>query len=282
MSRNKHLPCSYKFLRDEVERFVQFWFQTYGNAPLPVTKQDLGATYADTFRGQLPLWALIRGLRLQKLIDSAAASAGDPNLVRWLIAEPAPQQQQHHHAAASPSHLECVPCRVRCTSAEALHAHLQGRRHAARIALERVRQQQDVLQADKGGVRITCDTDAEALIGAPGKSLQLLFSVRNEGYDTVILRDVGFLHTGTTDAKCVLSDSQGVLPASRLNVVLHPDQMYQVTLRCTPLAVSVIRRLLVFNLDAFRIMRPISITAVRLYFTVISGRNSCWPFSHSL
>jgi hypothetical protein len=66
------------------------------------------------------------------------------------------------------------------------------------------------------------------------------------------------------DARCVLSDSQGVLPAALLSVVLHPDQMYQITLRCTPLAVSVVRRLLVFNLDTFRIVRPISITAVRV------------------
>jgi hypothetical protein len=156
MSRHKHLPCSYRFLREEVDRFVHFWFQTFGNAPLPATKQDLGATYADSFRGQLPLWALIRGLRLQKLIEPAAA--GDPNLVRWLVAEPAVPQHHSHQpsasaaaasaaSAASPAHLECVPCRVRCTSADALLAHLHGRRHAARIAIERVRQQQTALQA---------------------------------------------------------------------------------------------------------------------------------------
>ena len=164
MSRHKHLPCSYRFLRDEVDRFVHFWFQTFGNAPLPATKQDLGATYADSFRGQLPLWALIRGLRLQKLIEPAAA--GDPNLVRWLVAEPAaPQQHQQHSrqhqspassaaasaASASSAHLECVPCRVRCTSADALLAHLQGRHHAARIAIERVRLQQTALQARGNG-----------------------------------------------------------------------------------------------------------------------------------
>jgi hypothetical protein len=40
-------------------------------------------------------------------------------------------------------------------------------------------------QADKGGVRITCGTDAEAVVGAPGKPVQLQFSGTVHARDAV-------------------------------------------------------------------------------------------------